>query len=125
MKYMNDNLEKNLLYIKDLKEYFLKSLENFSDKVKINNKEKVLDHFLNIQIKDKSLDVLLPLFDMNGICISGGSACQSGVSKSSTVLLAQGLNEKQTNSSIRISLSIENTKEEIDRFITTLKNILE
>lgn len=125
MKYMNDNLDENLKYIKELKEYFLKSLEKFKDKIKINNSVNVLDHFLNIQIKGKQLDYLLPLFDLNGIYISGGSACQSGVSKSSTVLLAQGLSENEANSSIRISLSIENTKEEIDYFILKLEEILE
>jgi cysteine desulfurase len=56
----------------------------------------------------------------DGICISNGPACSSGSSVPSHVLVAMGLLPSQARSSIRISLSCENTPGELDRFIEVL-----
>jgi len=60
-------------------------------------------------------------FDLNNICVSAGSACSSGSSKASRVLRAIKTTPDFINSAIRVSLSVDNTKEEIDKFITTWK----
>lgn len=123
--YLNlyDNLEKDNEYIKKLNMYFLDKLKEFGDKIRINGKNRV-NNILNIEIKDKNIEYLLPLFDLNGIYLSGGSACQSGALSPSHVLISMGLSDKRANSCIRISLSRYNNFEEIDYFIETLKNIL-
>jgi cysteine desulfurase len=56
----------------------------------------------------------------DGICMSNGPACSSGSSVPSHVLVAMGLLPSQAMSSIRISLSCENTPGELDRFIEVL-----
>lgn len=56
-------------------------------------------------------------FDLNGICISAGSACSSGSAAASRVLKAMKVCPTFSSSAIRVSLSTETTKEEIEQFI--------
>ena len=61
--------------------------------------------------------------DMQGICASSGSACTAGSQDPSHVLLAIGLSEEEAFGSVRLTLSEENTKEELDRAVAALKQI--
>ena len=58
---------------------------------------------------------LLYALDMQGVAVSFGSACQSGATEPSHVLLAMGLTPAEARSSLRLSLSRLTTEEEIDR----------
>ena len=62
-------------------------------------------------------------FDLNGICISSGSACSSGKVKISHVMTAMGLNEELANCSIRVSLGLSTTDKEINIFIQAWKTL--
>ena len=55
--------------------------------------------------------------DMAGIAVSAGSACSSGTLKPSQVLTAMGWPEEEAREVIRVSLSPETTKAEVDRFL--------
>ncbi len=68
---------------------------------------------------------LLIMLDMKGICASSGSACTSGSLDPSHVLLAIGLPHEIAHGSLRLTLSEETTKEEIDYTIDQLKAIVE
>ena len=68
---------------------------------------------------------LLILLDQKGICASSGSACTSGSLDPSHVLLAIGLPHEIAHGSLRITLSEETTKDEIDETIEELKKIVE
>lgn len=68
---------------------------------------------------------LLILLDNNGICASSGSACTSGSLDPSHVLLAIGLPHEIAHGSLRLTLSHETTKEEIDVTVDKLKEIVE
>ena len=68
---------------------------------------------------------LLIMLDMRGICGSSGSACTSGSLDPSHVLLAIGLPHEIAHGSLRLTLSEENTKEEIDYVIDCIKEIVE
>lgn len=61
------------------------------------------------------------LLDGKGICASSGSACTSGATEPSHVLLALGLKQEEARGSLRLTLSEENTKEELDYVVETLK----
>ncbi|MBC6415455.1 MAG: cysteine desulfurase [Bdellovibrionales bacterium] len=63
---------------------------------------------------------LMMNLDLKGISISVGSACHSGKLESNTVLTSMGLTTKESLNCIRISLGLENTKEEIDYFTKTI-----
>ena len=65
---------------------------------------------------------MLLILDMNGICVSTGSACNSNVSRPSHVLSAIGCDEKRANSSIRFSFGDTNTFEEVDYIINVIEN---
>ncbi len=67
---------------------------------------------------------MLLMLDNAGICASSGSACTSGSLDPSHVLLAIGLPHEKAHGSLRISLSAENTKEEIDILVEELKRIV-
>ena len=55
-------------------------------------------------------------YDLNSICVSSGSACSSGKTNISHVLLSMGVAKDVAQNAIRISLDIENTKNDIDKF---------
>ena len=68
---------------------------------------------------------LLIMLDMAGICASSGSACTSGSLDPSHVLLAIGLPHEIAHGSLRLTLSEETTKEDIDYVVENLVNIVE
>ncbi len=68
---------------------------------------------------------LLIMLDQKGICGSSGSACTSGSLDPSHVLLAIGLPHEIAHGSLRLTVSDENTMEEIDYTVEALKKIVE
>ncbi|MBS6397702.1 MAG: cysteine desulfurase NifS [Clostridiales bacterium] len=68
---------------------------------------------------------LLIMLDMDGICGSSGSACTSGSLDPSHVLLAIGLPHEIAHGSLRLTLSEETTKEELDYVVESIKKIVE
>ena len=69
-------------------------------------------------------DSMLIMLDMEGICGSSGSACTSGSLDPSHVLLAIGLPHEIAHGSLRMTLSEETTKEDLDYVTTCLKEIV-
>ena len=67
---------------------------------------------------------LMMALDVAGVCCSTGSACASGSSEASPVLIAMGLPEDVVEGAIRFSLSIFNTPVEVDAVIDILSEIL-
>jgi cysteine desulfurase len=78
-------------------------------------------HFCFRFIEGESLLIML---DMQGVCGSSGSACTSGSLDPSHVLLAIGLPHEIAHGSLRLTLSHETTKEEIDAAIEAVKEIV-
>lgn len=68
---------------------------------------------------------MLIMLDMKGICASSGSACTSGSLDPSHVLLATGLKHEEAHGSLRLTLSEENTMEELDTVVEEVKGIVE
>ncbi|MGN6713749.1 cysteine desulfurase NifS [Anaerocolumna jejuensis] len=67
---------------------------------------------------------LLIMLDMQNICASSGSACTSGSLDPSHVLLAIGLPHEIAHGSLRLTLGEDNTKEEMDYVVDTIKEIV-
>ena len=63
--------------------------------------------------------------DLEGICISAGSACSSGVAKPSQALTAMGLCDKEALETIRISMGWNTTEDEVDQFIASYLKMAE
>jgi len=68
---------------------------------------------------------LLIMLDMDGICGSSGSACTSGSLDPSHVLLAIGLPHEIAHGYLRLTLSEETTKDELDYVVESMKKIVE
>ena len=112
-----NNLEKDKIYIEQLKKYFISELKEIYPRVEFNGSVADLDkssyNILNVRFPIEDSMLLFSL-DMAGIAVSGGSACQSGSNKGSHVL-SEFLNSSELNkTSIRFSFSKYSTIEEID-----------
>lgn len=70
-------------------------------------------------------EAIILSLDMAGIAVSSGSACTSGATEPSHVLLAMGVQPHEASSAIRFSLGKDNTSEEIDYLLATLPPIVE
>ena len=79
-------------------------------------------HFCFRYIEGESMLILL---DQKGVCASSGSACTSGSLDPSHVLLAIGLPHEIAHGSLRLTLSEQTTKEDIDYTVDALKEIVE
>jgi len=62
-------------------------------------------------------ELILLKLDQKGICLSSGSACASGASEPSPVLIAMGISPEKAQTAIRVSLSHQNTPAEVLEFI--------
>jgi cysteine desulfurase len=84
-----------------------------------------LANVTNLSFEGVDGEGLLIGLDMQGICASSGSACSSGQTEPSHVLLSMGLPIELAKGSVRFSLGWENTEEEVDRVIEVFPSIVE
>lgn len=116
--YMQENLQSNFAKLQDLRKY---ANEKLSKLVEINEPESCVPYIINFTLPDIKSETMLHYLSSKGIFVSSGSACSSNhAKKASHVLLAYGLSEKASDSSLRVSLSEENTKEDIDCLVEAL-----
>ncbi len=105
--------------------------EKFGNRYQVNGDlENGVPHIINISFMDHNNEgvdgeMLILNLDVEGICVSSGSACTSGAMEPSHVLSGIGLKNDIANSSIRVSLGKDNTVEEIDYFLEKLEVVLE
>lgn len=86
--------------------------------------ENCLPGMVNVSVQYLEGESILLMLDMNGICASSGSACTSGSLDPSHVLLALGLNHETAHGSVRLSLSGQNTEEEVDYILEKFPQII-
>ena len=116
-----NNIENHNKYLKELRDYFISELLKTEKNIKINGSMKNrLPGNMNISIKGVDATKLLLELDKKGICISTGSACNSGETTPSHVLTAIGLKSDDAKSAIRVTFGENNTKEEIDFLIENI-----
>lgn len=89
------------------------------------DRTKRLPNNVNFSFQFIEGESLLIMLDMKGICASSGSACTSGSLDPSHVLLAIGLPHEIAHGSLRLTLSEENTEEEIDYVVDAIAEIVE
>jgi len=117
-KLAKENLEK-YNQVKILRDYIEESLKKIAgDKLMIfANSVARLPNTSFVALKNCDSQTQLIHFDINGICVSSGAACTSGTVSGSRVLKAMNVSPNFATSAIRISLSPDNTKEEVEKFI--------
>ena len=110
---------------KELRDYLIGRVLDEIPYVKLNgHPEKRLPNNANFSFRFIEGESLLIMLDMKGICGSSGSACTSGSLDPSHVLLAIGLPHEIAHGSLRLTLSEEITKEDIDYTVEALKEIV-
>lgn len=120
------NMEANAKKETEIRDYLISRIENEIPYVKVNgHREKRLPNNVNVCFRFIEGESLLILLDQKGICASSGSACTSGSLDPSHVLLAIGLIHEIAHGSLRLTLSEETTKEDVDYVVDNLKTIVE
>lgn len=113
------------LKIKELRDYFINSVKNEFDEIKINgDMNKRLSGNANISFKGINGSELLFKLDNFGICASAGSACSTSNPEPSNVLTAIGLEKEYLDGTLRFSFGKDNTKEDVDYLISKLVEII-
>ena len=109
----------------ELRDYLIGRLENEIPHCWLNgHRTKRLPNNINFSFLFIEGESMLIMLDMKGICASSGSACTSGSLDPSHVLLAIGLPHEIAHGSLRLTLSEETTKEDIDYTVDNLKAIV-
>lgn len=109
-----------------LRDYLMERIEKEIPYVKVNgSRSNRLPNNVNVCFRFIEGESMLIMLDGKGICASSGSACTSGSLDPSHVLLAIGLPHEIAHGSLRLTLSEENTREEIDYTVEELKKIIE
>ena len=119
-------LEKRHEYESALRDYLIERIENEVPYAKLNgHRTDRLSNNVNFSFRFIEGESLLIMLDQKGICASSGSACTSGSLDPSHVLLAIGLPHEIAHGSLRLTLSDETTKEEIDYVVEQIKFVVD
>ena len=110
--------------IKPLREKLINFVEKHKEDLGFNTDlNSCTSNTFNFFLKKVPMEKFLLHLERKGIFLSTKSACSSGVSGPSETLLAMGFDERRASSSFRLSLSKDNTLEEINFFCTTLTSL--
>ena len=110
---------------RELRDYLIERIEKEIPYCRLNgDRTKRLPNNVNFSVRFIEGESLLIMLDMKGICASSGSACTSGSLDPSHVLLAIGLPHEIAHGSLRMTLSEETTKEDLDYVVENLKEIV-
>ena len=120
------NLAERTAYEVELRDYLINRVLSEVPYVRLNgHRTNRLPNNANFAFQFIEGESLLIMLDMQGICGSSGSACTSGSLDPSHVLLAIGLPHEIAHGSLRLTLSEETTKEDIDFTVGEIKKIVE
>ena len=117
---MHENEEK----ISALVERFVNGLKEIAG-VSYNGDGEKIPSVVNVRFAGVENTAFLYNMDLNGVCLSAGSACASASVKPSHVLTAMALSEAEARESVRFSFGKNNTEEEIDAVLALTKSTVE
>lgn len=118
-------MEQNEAKVIAMRDRLIQGLSQIPYSILNGSREKRLPGNVNFCFEGVSGESLLLLLDSRGLCASSGSACASGALDPSHVLLALGLSPEIAQGSLRISLDISNTEEEIDYMLEVIPQVVE
>jgi cysteine desulfurase len=120
-----ENMQKNITYLTSLRDHLIERVLNELSHVSLNgHKENRLPnnaHFTFLGVNGEDLIIKL---DENGIAASTGSACSVKTQKASHVLTAMNFSHEQITGSLRLTVGLTNTMEEIDKTVEILKTVV-
>jgi cysteine desulfurase len=111
--------------ILELRRYLLNGLQTIGPEVIVNGPtETVAPHVLSISFVGTDAEMVLIRLNNEGVAVSLGSACNSESIEPSHVLAAMKIPQEQIEATLRISLGMPTTKEEIDLLLNSVKRVL-
>jgi cysteine desulfurase len=120
-----ENRKERELKIRELKSELIQTIKkNIPDAWVNGDQAKSLPGIVSITFPKTDSEGLLLLLDGEGIACSTGSACSAGVQRPSHVLMAMGLTEDETTSTLRFSLSYSNTINEIAKLGSVIATVV-
>ncbi len=125
LKEAAEKMEQTSPYIKELRDRLIAGLKEIPHSAINGDEEKRLPSNVNFCFEGIEGESLLLLLDQKGISASSGSACTSGSLDPSHVLLAIGRVHDVAHGSLRLSISEETTKEEVDYIVQSVKEVVE
>ena len=122
-----NNLQEHKSYLTELRDYLISQVLEKIPYSQLNGPtgDKRLPGNTNFSFRFIEGEGMLLLLNMNKIAASSGSACTSGSLDPSHVLLSIGLTHEVAHGSLRLSLSEENTKEDVDFVVEKLAQIVQ
>ena len=122
-----DDFDKKISALYELKKYLMESLTERISDIRLNGPEceKGAPHIVSVSIKGLAAETILNMLSSKEIYVSAGSACTSNNPHVSDTLKAIGLDKSLLESTIRISMSTQTTKEEIDYLLDVLSSQIE
>ena len=114
-------------HVRDLREYLLRTLaerETLRDVTPNLPAGECAPHIVSLAVRGMKSETVLNDLSGRGIYVSSGSACSSHDSRLSEALLAFGKTADEADSSIRVSFSHLNTRDEVDAFLSALAEIV-
>ncbi len=117
LKEANANIDANAEKVSALRDRLIEGLEKIPHSALNGDRTRRLPGNVSFCFEGIEGESLLLLLDAKGICASSGSACTSGSLDPSHVLLAIGRPHEVAHGSLRLTLSEENTQEEVDYII--------
>ena len=118
------NIDQNAEKLSRLRDKLIRGLSEIPHSVLNGDAKQRLAGNVNFCFEGIEGESLLLLLDDKGICASSGSACTSGSLDPSHVLLAIGRVHDIAHGSLRLSLSEENTEQEIDYTVEAVKEVV-
>jgi len=120
------NIEEHNKKLSEMRDHMISEILTRIPETRLNgHKDQRLPGNVNVSIRYIEGEALLLSLDLKGIAASSGSACTSGSLDPSHVLLAIGLPHEIAHGSLRLSLSDENTMEEVNTVVDELVKIVE
>ena len=120
-----ENLEKDMDYVTGLREKLIEGLSKIPHSRLNGDRNRRAPGTGNFCFEGIEGESLLLLLDDKGVAASSGSACTSGSLDPSHVLLALGLPHEVAHGSLRLSVGVHNTPEEMDHIISVVPEVVE
>ncbi|MBO5005849.1 MAG: cysteine desulfurase [Clostridia bacterium] len=115
------NLSASLVRFKELRALLEQLISKELPDVRVNTPGgKYVPHIISLTLPDIRSETMLHFLSRKGVFVSSGSACASNTGHKSHVLLSYGMTEKEVDSTIRVSLGVQNTEEDIHNLVNAL-----
>lgn len=111
--------------IERLRDALIEGVRQRVDGVVVATQEPALPGHAHFMFPGANADALIMLLDVQGILVSAGSACASGVLRMSHVLEAMGYSEREAMGALRVTVGRTNTAQDVEAFLNAIPDVVE